>query len=66
LPGLLRIRPTPLAAAGVVVLMICATILTPTLISPDPLMMAVPAAVGILAAFVGYVRFRIAPIRARS
>jgi hypothetical protein len=68
LPGLLRIRPTltPLAATGLVVLMICATILTPILISPDPVMMALPSAVGVVAAFVGYARLRIAPVRARS
>ncbi len=68
LPGVLRIRPmlTPLAAAGLVVLMICATVLTPILISPDPLMISLPATVGVLAGFVGYARFRIAPIRARS
>ncbi len=68
LPGLLRIRPmlTPLAAAGLVLLMICATVLTPILISPDPVMMAVPATVGVLAGFVGYARLRIAPIRARA
>jgi hypothetical protein len=68
LPSLLRIRPTltPFAAAGLVVLMICATILTPILISPDPVMMAVPATVGAVAAFVGYARVRLAPIGARS
>lgn len=55
LPGLVRIRPTltPMAAAGLVVLMICATILTPILVSPEPLMMAVPATVGVVAACVG-------------
>lgn len=67
LPGLLRIGPilTPLAAAGLVVLMICATILTPILISPDPVMMLLPATVGFVAAFVGYARVRLAPLRAR-
>ena len=67
LPGLLRIRPilTSLAAAGLVVLMICATVLTPILISPDPVMMLLPATVGALAGFVGYARLRTAPIRAR-
>jgi uncharacterized membrane protein len=68
LPGLLRIRPglTPLAAAGLVVLMICATILTPILISPDPVLMLLPVTVGALAAFVGYARLRLAPLRGRS
>ena len=67
LPGLLRIRPilTSLAAGGLVVLMVCATILTPILISPDPVMMLLPTAVGVVAAFVGYARLRLAPIRAR-
>ena len=68
LPGLLRIGPslTPLAAAGLVVLMMCATILTPILVSPDPVMMLVPATVGALAAGVGYARLRLAPLRGRS
>jgi len=68
LPGLLRIRPglTPLAAAGLVVLMICATLLTPILITPDPVMMLLPATVGVLAAMVGYARLRLAPLRGRS
>jgi len=67
LPGLLLIRPilTSLAAAGLVVLMICATILTPILISPDPVMMSLPATVGALAGFVGYARLRLVPFRAR-
>jgi hypothetical protein len=68
LPGLLRIAPrlTPLAAAGLVVLMLCATILTPILIAPDPIMMLLPATVGVLAAYVGYARLRLAPLRGRS
>jgi hypothetical protein len=53
LPGLLRIAPglTSLAAAGLVVLMLGATILTPILIAPDPIMMLLPATVGVLAAY---------------
>jgi hypothetical protein len=68
LPGLLRVRTslTPLAAMCLVMLMICATILTPILISPDPVMMLVPSIVGTQAAFVGYARVRLAPLRARS
>src|SRR5207302_4802737 len=68
LPGLLRIRPslTPLAAAGLVVLMIFATILTPVMISPEPVFMLLPATVGVLAAFVGYARLRLAPLRSRA
>ena len=67
LPGLLRIRPslTALAAAGLVVLMIGATILTPIMISPDPIMTLVPATVGAVAAFVAYGRVRLAPLRKR-
>jgi len=63
LPGLLRIRTelTPLAAACLVVLMICATILTPILIAPDVVMTSIPACVGVLAAFVAYGRTRLAP-----
>lgn len=68
LPGLLRIQTglTPLAAAGMVVLMICATVLTPILIAPDPVMTLVPFTVGVLAAFVGYGRSRVAPLRSRA
>ena len=68
LPGLLRIAPglTPLAAAGLVVLMVCATILTPILMAPDPVLMLLPATVGLLAACVGYARLRLAPLRGRA
>jgi uncharacterized membrane protein YphA (DoxX/SURF4 family) len=67
LPGVLRIRPglTPLAAAGLVVLMTFATILTPVMISPEPVLMLIPATVGALAAFVGYARLRLVPLRGR-
>ncbi len=56
LPGLLRIRPglTPLAAAGLVIIMIGATVLTLALI---------PLVVGLLSAFVAYGRWRPAPHR---
>jgi uncharacterized membrane protein YphA (DoxX/SURF4 family) len=66
LPGLLRIRPglTPLAAAGLVIIMIGAIVLT---VMGDGIGAAVPAiAAGILAAFVAYGRWRLAPHRARS
>jgi DoxX-like protein len=68
LPGILRIGPilTSLAAAGLVVLMIRATSLTPILVSPDPMMMLLPAKVGVVAGFVGYARLRLAPLRARQ
>jgi uncharacterized membrane protein YphA (DoxX/SURF4 family) len=61
LPGLLRIRPglTPLAAAGLVVLMIGATAIG--LMVGDPTMALIPAAVGLLAAFVAYGRWRLVP-----
>lgn len=63
LPGLLRIRPglTPLAAAGLVVIMIGATAVT--LWSGDVLTALIPLAVGLLAAFVAYGRWRLAPHR---
>jgi DoxX-like family len=61
LPGLLRIRPglTPLAAACLVVLMICATILTPILIAPDVVLTLIPATVGVLATCVAFGRWRL-------
>jgi uncharacterized membrane protein YphA (DoxX/SURF4 family) len=67
LPGLLRVRPnlTPLAAAGLVALMIGATILTPIMISRDPVMTVIPATIGAMAAFVAYGRLRLAPLRGR-
>ena len=66
LPGLLRIRPylTPLAAAGLVIIMIGATVLT---FVADGIGAAVPpVVVGILAAFVAYGRWRLAPHRSRA
>ena len=61
LPGLLRIKPwlTPLAAAGLVVIMIGATALT---VAADGLAAGViPLLFGLLAAFVAYGRWRLAP-----
>jgi hypothetical protein len=61
LPGLLRIRTnlTPIAAAGLVVLMIGAAMYTP----PDALVTAsVPLVIGLLAALVAYGRWRVAPL----
>jgi uncharacterized membrane protein YphA (DoxX/SURF4 family) len=68
LPGLLRIRAglTPLAAAGLVVLMVGATVLTPIMITPDPVMALIPATVGAVAAFVAYARVRLAPPHGRG
>ena len=66
LPGLLRIRPvlTPLAAAGLVIVMIGATAVT--LATGDVVMALIPLAVGILLAFVAYGRWRLAPHRGSS
>jgi DoxX-like family len=61
LPGLLRIRPglTPLAAAGLVIIMIGATVVS---YIPGGIGMALPALVtGLLCAFVAYGRWRLAP-----
>jgi uncharacterized membrane protein YphA (DoxX/SURF4 family) len=64
LPGLLRIRPglTPLAAAGLVIIMIGATVITLTWMGVAQALM--PLVVGLLAAFVAYGRWRLAPIAA--
>jgi uncharacterized membrane protein YphA (DoxX/SURF4 family) len=64
LPGLLRIRPglTPLAAAGLVIIMIGATVIT--LAGGDVAPALIPLAVGLLSAFVAYGRWRLAPHRA--
>ena len=66
LPGLLRIRPglTPLAAAGLVIIMIGATVLT--LAGGDGALALIPLVVGLLAAFVAYGRWRLAPHRGSS
>lgn len=60
LPGLLRIRPglTPLAAAGLVIIMTGATVVA--LVSGGVLMALMPLVVGLLAAFVAYGRWRLA------
>ena len=66
LPGLLRIRPglTPLAAAGLVIIMIGATVLT--LLTGDIAMALIPLVVGLLAAFVAYGRWWLVPLSTRS
>jgi hypothetical protein len=66
LPGLLRIRPglTPLAAAGLVIIMIGATVLT--LAGGEVALALIPLAVGLLSAFVAYGRWRLAPHRGPS
>jgi DoxX-like protein len=61
LPGLTRIRPglTPLAAALLVPIMIGATVSTAILM---PSLIALPAIVLLLTAFVAYGRWRLAPL----
>jgi hypothetical protein len=62
LPGLLGIRPglTPLAATGLVIIMIGATALTLAFGAVVPALISV--VVGLLAAFVAYGRWRLAPL----
>ena len=57
LPGLLRIRPglTPLAAVGLVIIMIGATVLT--LAGGEVVLALIPLVVGLLVAFVAYGRW---------
>ena len=63
LPWLLRIRPglTPLAAAGLVIVMIGATVYT--LAAGDVAPALISLVVGALAAFVAYGRWRLTPQR---
>jgi uncharacterized membrane protein YphA (DoxX/SURF4 family) len=66
LPGLLRILPvlTPLAAAGLLINMLSATIYTVVFVG---LTLAVfPLVAGVLSAFVAYGRWRVAPLRGRD
>jgi len=58
LPGIVRTRTglTPLAAAGLVIIMIGATVLTAVSMSVP--LAAMPLVVGILAAWVAYARWR--------
>ena len=66
LPGLLRIRPglTPLAAAGLAIIMAGATALG--LASGDAVATLFPLVTGLLTLFVAYGRWRLAPIRRSS
>jgi len=66
LPGLLRVRPglTPLAAAGLVVIMIGATVVS--FVTGGALMALMPLVVGLAAAFVAYGRWRLVPHRGSS
>jgi len=65
LPALLRIKPglTPLAAAGLAIIMIGATVVTMTYMGVA--MALFPLVVGLLAVFVAYGRSRVAPQEAR-
>ena len=64
LPAALRIKPglTPLAAAGLVIIMIGATVIT--IMGGMGATAAVPLVTGIIAAFVAYGRWRLAPVSA--
>jgi uncharacterized membrane protein YphA (DoxX/SURF4 family) len=66
LPWLLRIRPglTPLAAAGLVIIMIGAVGVT--LMTGDVMLSFIPLVIGILAAFVAYGRWRLTPLGAEN
>ena len=65
LPSLLRIQPrlTPVAASGLIIIMIGATIITG--IAGPVAMALVPAVVGVLAGFVMYGRVKTSPISPR-
>ena len=60
LPGMLRIKPglTPLAAAGLVIIMIGGTVLS----VPQGAVAVIPLVTGMLAGFVAYGRWRLAPL----
>jgi uncharacterized membrane protein YphA (DoxX/SURF4 family) len=69
LPGLLGIRPglTPLAALGLVIIMIGATVLTLAGFVPGGVALAlIPLVVGLLSAFVAYGHWRLTPLRRGS
>ena len=66
LPSLLRLWPflTPLAAGGLTIIMIGATVLT--LVIGGGALALIPLVVGLLAAFVAYGRWQLAPIAGSS
>jgi hypothetical protein len=67
-PAITRIRPglTPLAAAGLTIIMIGATVLTAAGVGGGDVVMALfPLAIGLLVAFVAYGRTRLVPLRGR-
>ena len=66
LPGLLRVKMwlTPLAAVGLIIIMIGATVIT---LTSGPITGGIiPLVTGLLLAFVAYGRWRIAPLTARG
>lgn len=65
LPAALRIRPglTPLAAAGLVIIMAGATVFT--LATGGGALAVIPLAIGFLSSFVAYGRWRIRPLGSR-
>ena len=56
---------TPLAAAGLVIIMIGATVVTLQTVGAGPGVL-VPIVVGLLAAFIAYGRWRLAPLPGRA
>jgi hypothetical protein len=66
LPALLRIQPalTPMAAAGLTIIMIGATLTSVLTIGPAGAIG--PVIIGIITAFVAYGRWRLAPVEARA
>jgi uncharacterized membrane protein YphA (DoxX/SURF4 family) len=66
LPSLLRMRPglTPLAAAGLVIIMIGATVLS--YMVGGVVMALAPFVIGLLTAFVAYGRWKLVPIASAS
>ena len=66
LPGLLRIRTglTPMAAAGLVIIMTGATVIT--VLGGDVALALVPLIVGLLSGLVAYGRWRLVPWSGRS
>jgi hypothetical protein len=66
LPGILHIQVklTPLAAAGLVIIMIGAVVVTIQTVGVA--MAALPFVTGVLASFVAYGRWRVAPLPAAS
>src|SRR5579872_4373680 len=66
LPGLTRIQPglTPLAASGLVIIMIGAVVVTVRTMGVGPAIF--PLVVGIIAAWIAWARWRVAPLPSRA